>query len=991
MWRRWLLPLLLLPAWAYAQCAAPVLTIGNVSGLPGSTVAVGVNLSGGNNCVAGIGDWFTFNESQFTIVPSTDCTVTPGQPAFLSGFIRACATAQGTECTSDGDCPVGDTCTALRAFAITNTINTFSNGQVFSCNFGIVGGATPGVYPLTTTLAQTSDTAGHDLPTTSVNGSITVLSETPTITPTAATATPTHTPTETPTHTPTDTPTETPTFDTPTITPTNTATDTPTETPTFDTPTATPTFDTPTATPTFDTPTPTALATLTPTAACGTYTGVVNTLADHDDGCCDGTDCTLREALLYENGTTITFSVAGTITMATAVVIPNGVNVDGGGVITIDLTGGGILTWDGAAAGTSSFTGMTIENATGSAVAFVANDCGTFTSMTFTNNSGIDGGAGGAIFDQSSNGGCTITNCTFINNLDAAPGVGGIGGGAIYLGGGALPNTVTSSLFDHNHTQPQGDLGGAIANASGGNLIVSLSVFTNNSASGPGGAIWEGGGGSTSITNSTFDSNSSDGDGGALHTANASGGNIIGNTFSNNTSTGGASAWLDGSSGPFTVYNDTFSGNISTCSICGIGNAAIVGSGTGYSVTYVTIDGNTAPAATGASIDNQIGANFTISSSLVANGNPLNCQPGDLPNSSGYNTESGTDCGFLSASDLQSTDSLLLPLQNNGGPTDTEAFCWAAGTPVPTCGASSSALDSAKDEICPGTDQRGISRPQGPSCDRGAYEAGELATNTPTITPTPTLTPTDTPTETPTVTPTITRTSGITFTPTPTAMVTPACCGDCTNPGTVTNADVTTCTNIHLGSQPLSDCPQCDCDGIPPVSVGDLSIVMSNEQNGCPVPPTATPRSCVTVTPSPLHRCAVFTPTPIATPTPCLVMTPVKIFAVPRHGEVDVAENQFNKEPDETFAIACMFSREMRHDERIVVAEVHSHTLFGVNCGPDDGVVGCSGIDEQRIITVVHDGTDGCGYQITMKETANSGRVLICNMRMDVHNVDLGP
>lgn len=984
MWRRWLLPLLLLPAWAYAQCAAPVLTIGNVSGLPGSTVAVGVNLSGGNNCVAGVGDWFTFNESQFTIVPSTDCTVTPGQPAFLSGFIRACATAHGTECTSDGDCPVGDTCTALQAFVLTNGVNTFSNGQVFSCNFGIVGGATPGVYPLTTTLAQTSDTAGHDLPTTSVNGSITVLSETPTITPTAATATPTHTPTETPTHTPTDTPTETPTFDTPTITPTNTATDTPTETPTFDTPTATPTFDTPTATPTFDTPTPTALATLTPTAACGTYTGVVNTLADHDDGCCDGTDCTLREALLYENGTTITFSVAGTITMATAVVIPNGVSVDGGGVITIDLTGGGILTWDGGAAGTSSFTGMVVENATGSAVFFSATDCGTFTDMTFINNAGQGGVGGGAIFDGSSNGGCTITNCTFINNLDSF-GVGGTGGGAIFLAGGALTNTITSSLFDHNHTQLAGDLGGAIYNGAGGNLIISLSVFTNNSAGGNGGAIWDGGFASLSLTNCTFDSNHSDADSGALFTGNILGGNIIGCTFSNNTADGDAGAWED-NSGTWTVYNDTFSGN----SALGVGfPEAVVLFSTGYNITYVTFDNNSGVNGPAGTISGN--ALVVLDSCILNGGVPINCDPFGLPTSSGFNIESGTDCGFLSADDLQSTDPLLLPLQNNGGPTDTEAFCWAAGTPVPTCGASSSALDSAKDEICPGTDQRGISRPQGPSCDRGAYEAGELATNTPTITPTPTLTPTDTPTETPTVTPTITRTSGITFTPTPTAMVTPACCGDCTNPGTVTNADVTTCTNIHLGSQPLSDCPQCDCDGIPPVSVGDLSIVMSNEQNGCPVPPTATPRSCVTVTPSPLHRCAVFTPTPIATPTPCLVMTPVKIFAVPRHGEVDVAENQFNKEPEETFAIACMFSREMRHDERIVVAEVHSHTLFGVNCGPDDGVVGCSGIDEQRIITVVHDGTDGCGYQITMKETANSGRVLICNMRMDVHNVDLGP
>src|SRR6185503_16014415 len=42
----------------------------------------------------------------------------------------------------------------------------------------------------------------------------------------------------------------------------------------------------------------------------------VTTLADHDDGDCGLSDCTLREAVKYAPaGATITFSVTGTITL----------------------------------------------------------------------------------------------------------------------------------------------------------------------------------------------------------------------------------------------------------------------------------------------------------------------------------------------------------------------------------------------------------------------------------------------------------------------------------------------------------------------------------------------------------------------------------------------------------------------------------------------------------------------------------------------------
>jgi len=67
----------------------------------------------------------------------------------------------------------------------------------------------------------------------------------------------------------------------------------------------------------------------------------------------------------------------------------------------------------------------------------------------------------------------------------------------------------------------------------------------------------------------------------------------------------------------------------------------------------------------------------------------------------------GTTCTGINA------DPLLGPLQDNGGPTPTMAL-----------GAGSVAIDAvpAGNLACPATDQRGVFRPQGPSCDIGAFE-----------------------------------------------------------------------------------------------------------------------------------------------------------------------------------------------------------------------------------------------------------------------------
>jgi len=91
----------------------------------------------------------------------------------------------------------------------------------------------------------------------------------------------------------------------------------------------------------------------------------------------------------------------------------------------------------------------------------------------------------------------------------------------------------------------------------------------------------------------------------------------------------------------------------------------------------------------GPEIDNVGGAPVTITSSVIQGGCP-----------------SGSTClGVIT------TDPLLGPLQDNGGPAHTQ---------LPKAG--SSAINAGYNPTCAATDQRGVPRPQGVNCDIGAVE-----------------------------------------------------------------------------------------------------------------------------------------------------------------------------------------------------------------------------------------------------------------------------
>ena len=84
----------------------------------------------------------------------------------------------------------------------------------------------------------------------------------------------------------------------------------------------------------------------------------------------------------------------------------------------------------------------------------------------------------------------------------------------------------------------------------------------------------------------------------------------------------------------------------------------------------------------------------------------------------GANGASGVTGVTLGSTDIVpgpgvTVSKILGPLRDNGGPTETHAL--KARSPAVN------AIPSA-DPDCTGTDQRGISRPQGAGCDIGAFE-----------------------------------------------------------------------------------------------------------------------------------------------------------------------------------------------------------------------------------------------------------------------------
>lgn len=403
---------------------------------------------------------------------------------------------------------------------------------------------------------------------------------------------------------------------------------------------------------------------------------VVNTLADHDDGVCGATDCTLREAINRRNLlptylTTVEISFApglsGTLTLDRnlgELVVANNARVVGPGARVLTLSGGGYIRIMRCLSGTTFLSGLMLREG-----------------WQATGNPGTSN-TGGAIYNQSQST-LVLMDCAFENNYVAGISAGTSGGGGSGRGGAIYNAAGTVRLT--RCTFSGGSSSGNVA--SGGNG--SSNLFSGNGGSGgagQGGAIYSAAGGTLIAENCTFSGNS---------TAGGNGGNSsVSGRAGSGGNAGGAAIYSQGS---LTLTGCTISGNVAT------------GGNGGTARNNPENDGH--PGSSIAGIMAVAGGSATLSNTLCAANSsygPGSYSP-DVQGafvSKGFNLIGTADdsSGFTQASDQTGTDAarinpLLGPLANNGGPTNTMAP--GTGSPARDRGRRFQLID----------DQRGISRP----------------------------------------------------------------------------------------------------------------------------------------------------------------------------------------------------------------------------------------------------------------------------------------
>jgi hypothetical protein len=427
-----------------------------------------------------------------------------------------------------------------------------------------------------------------------------------------------------------------------------------------------------------------------PASGVGTLTDCTLTVSNTNDA----GPGSLRQAILCANalgGGTITFSnVTGTIPLqSTLPDLQANINLVGPGAASLAISGGGsaypytngyrllhitsnavcvlsgLTLKDGAPKGDISHPGMSYSGG-----AILSEGQLTVLDSCLTNNQAASGwallfGSGGAI---AASGSLMLSNVLVTGNYADSQ------GGGLLVSGNL---TIADSVLTHNYGY---DLDGAIC-FSGGSLLIVNTTISDNSSSDVGGiGMWSGTG---TILNSTISSNSSVAynGGGAIHSA-----------------------------GNLSLTNCTITGNY------GHGNGgAIINSGhlTAVNCT-VAFNWGLYPGAGGiCNISNFWAMNSIVANNLWANAPGVSDFYGTL-SSLGHNLI-GTTAGITIAGDLTGNlynlDPRLGPLQDNGGPTWTCAL-------LP----DSPALEAGSALAPNATDQRGISRPQGPVSDIGAFE-----------------------------------------------------------------------------------------------------------------------------------------------------------------------------------------------------------------------------------------------------------------------------
>ena len=347
--------------------------------------------------------------------------------------------------------------------------------------------------------------------------------------------------------------------------------------------------------------------------------------------------------------------------------------------------GGGVFNWGSS----PTLRNLTISNNSASGYGggmYNGSGSPTLTNVTFSGNT--TGSYGGGMYNTSSNP--TLTNVTFSSNKATFFGY----GGGMY-NDGSSPK-LTNVIFSSNTA---GNNGGGMFNKNSSNPTLTDVTFSSNSAALQGGGMYNYTS-SPKLNSVTFNSNSASKGGGMENDTSSP--SLAGATFSGNSAGDGAGIEND-SSNP-TLKNVTFYKNSAS------NGGGMYNWGSGPSLTNTTFSGNTASLA-GGGMDNENGSSPFIYDSIFWNDGSVeiwNTSPGlAIANS----IVAGGCPGGSTCSNVFNVNPILGPLQNNGGFTMTMAP-----------GSNSPAIDVGNNATCASIDQRGVTRPQGASCDMGAYE-----------------------------------------------------------------------------------------------------------------------------------------------------------------------------------------------------------------------------------------------------------------------------
>ena len=411
----------------------------------------------------------------------------------------------------------------------------------------------------------------------------------------------------------------------------------------------------------------------------------VNTLADELNA--DG-DCSLREALQAANANAaVDACTAGTPGLDTVVLpagtIPLSVTINVTDAVTVRGTGRATSTIQRGTSTAFNGTGIAGATLTLEDLALVGSINAGGTQALAAMRVDFSGASG--TFVNALNGGIAISDCTLdgngVNSLNGNIGIANstLTGDGVNSSGGALSLTNTAIT------------GGGV-NTSIGNISLTRSTITGAPNDGVNSST-----GAVTLVESAVTNSGSSGvstDSGAL-------------SLTRSLVSGSSGEGVRSSSGAISVLNSTISGNEN---------------GIFASTSVVTIDASTITLSQEEGIEGSTPA-ITITNSILA-GNSPNC--GVAITSAQFTMSSDASCNLVGSGNRPSTNPLLGPLANNGGPTLTHL-------PQP----GSPAIDAGSNALCQGVDQRGVARPVDgdgdgtATCDMGAVEAAAGVTPPP--------------------------------------------------------------------------------------------------------------------------------------------------------------------------------------------------------------------------------------------------------------------